>query len=418
LAQELQTFLPHSQPPSTKQSQPHHSMKFINTLSSRRILSVIATAAAIGGCRPTESPRFTPGPAVLALDDEAADDEVRQLWHDLQQQIDAELLNRCGTPLAPIVFGDPAADRARLKLGAAVYAARCQQCHGVNGDGTGAAAEYLSPKPRDYTQGIFKFTSTPYGAKPRRSDLLQTLRRGVTGTSMPSFDDLSPEDLEAVVDYVIFLSQRGELQNELVMMAQDEEELDPAYIDETVAGIVERWHEAQSKLVMPLTPMPAFTEETIAKGHELFLKQACNKCHGVNGRGGSMGNVEIGKDSWGNSAAAADLTSGMFRGGGRPIDIYRRIHSGINGTPMPAFSEVFAKEPDNVWYLVHFIRDTGERRRRNLPPLDDSTATPTPTMPPAPADAPTGAPAAKPAEEPAESSAQTTFLPLPSHPGS
>jgi hypothetical protein len=144
----------------------------------------------------------------------------------------------------------------------------------------------------------------------------------------------------------------------------------------------------------------------------------------VNGRGGSLGNVEIGKDSWGHSAAAADLTSGMFRGGGRPIDIYRRIYSGINGTPMPAFSDVFAKQPDDVWYLVHFIRDTGERRRRNLPPLEDSTATPptaTATATPSPADAPAGEPAAKSAEEPSDSSsssAQTTFLTLPSHPGS
>lgn len=391
-------------------------MKLSITLTSRKILSVIAAVAAISGCRPTEPSQFTSSPEVAALDDEAADDEERKLWHDLQQQIEAELLKRCGTPSAPIVFGDPEADRVRLQLGAAVFAARCQQCHGVNGDGTGVAAQYLSPKPRDYTKGIFKFTSTPYGAKPRRSDLLQSLRRGVTGTSMPSFKDLAPEDLEAVVDYVIFLSQRGELQNELVLMAQDDEELDPAYIDETVAGIAERWHEAQSQLVMPLTPMPAFTQETVAKGHELFLKQACNKCHGVNGRGGSLGNVEIGKDSWGNNAAAADLTSGMFRGGGRPIDIYRRIHSGINGTPMPGFNEVFAKQPDDVWYLVHFIRDTGERRRRNLPPLDDTITQPTAT--PAPAETPPSEPAAEPAEKPVDSSPQTTFRTLPSHPGS
>ena len=101
---------------------------------------------------------------------------------------------------------------------------------------------------------------------------------------MPSFADLSPEDLNAVVDYVIFLSQRGELENELALLAQDEEELDPEYVDEIVTGILDRWHEAQAQLVMPLTPMPPFTEESIAKGRELFLGQACNKCHGTNGR--------------------------------------------------------------------------------------------------------------------------------------
>lgn len=359
-----------------------HRMKLFAPLSSRTTCSVIVLLAFMGGCRPAERPQFTPSADVLALDDEAADDEERKIWQDLQRDIEKELAKRTGTPQAPIALADAEASAAQLKLGGEVYAQRCQQCHGVNGDGLGVAAEFLSPRPRDYTKGIFKFTSTPYGAKPRRSDLLATLRRGVTGTSMPSFDDLSPEDLNAVVDYVIFLSQRGELQNELVMMAQDEEEIAPEYVDESVTGIVDRWKEAQTQLVMPQTPMPQFSAETVAKGQELFLKQACNKCHGTNGRGGSMGGVEIGMDSWGQKAAAADLTSGMFRGGGRPIDIYRRIYSGINGTPMPAFNEVFAKEPDDIWYLVHFIRETGERRRRNLPPLEEP-AIPAPATTPA-----------------------------------
>ncbi|MGD9635553.1 MAG: cytochrome c [Pirellulales bacterium] len=393
-------------------------MKFFSTLPSGTIFCVFVLLAALSGCRPAERPQFTPSADVLALDDEAADDEERKLWHDLQQKIDKELLKRTGTPQSPISLSDPEANAAQLKLGAEVYATRCQQCHGVNGDGLGVAAGYLSPRPRDYTKGIFKFTSTPYGAKPRRSDLIATLRRGVTGTSMPSFDDLSPEDLSAVVDYVIFLAQRGELQNELVMLAQDEEAIESEYVDESVAGILERWHEAQSQLVMPLTPMPPFTAETVAKGQELFLKQACNKCHGANGRGGSMGGVEIGMDSWGHKAAAADLTSGMFRGGGRPIDIYRRIYSGINGTPMPAFNEVFAKQPDDIWYLVHFIRETGERRRRNLPPLEEPAVPATTPAEEAPANQPAPEPtdATKAAQENVDTPARAASLVLPSHP--
>jgi hypothetical protein len=120
----------------------------------------------------------------------------------------------------------------------------------------------------------------------------------------------------------------------------------------------------------------------------------------------ALGNIEIGKDSWGHMSPAADLTSGMFRGGGRPIDIYRRIHSGINGTAMPAFDQVFAQEPDNIWHLVHFIRDTGERRRRNLPPVEESTATPAPATP-TPADVPAGAPLGSPAEPATQSTAHT-----------
>jgi mono/diheme cytochrome c family protein len=317
-----------------------------------------------------------------SLINDAESDEDRELWRDLQKQIEAELAKRCGTPFSPIVFGDPEADRTTLQLGAQVYAYRCQSCHAVDGNGLGQVAGYLNPKPRDYTKGIFKFTSTPLGAKPRRADLVRTLRRGVTGTSMPAFDELDPKELNAVVDYVIYLSQRGELERELILLGQDEGQIESEYVQDIIDTIRTSWQEAQSQLVMPLTPMPPMTSETIAKGRDLYLQQACNKCHGVDGRGGLAGNIDVGKDAWGHEAAAADLTSGMFRGGGRPIDLYRRINTGINGTPMPSFAAAFANEPDNVWYLVHFVRDLGERRRRNLPPGLSTTEQPTPPAEP------------------------------------
>lgn len=348
------------------------------------LVGLLSVELNLVGCRPQAVPQFTPSAEVKSLTELAEDDADRQRWVDLQKQIESELTKQFGTPTAPVAFGvaptnqkQLEADQKRLQLGAEVFAYRCQQCHGVNGDGKGTLAKYLRPAPRDYTKGIFKFTSTPYGAKPRRADIIRTLQRGVTGTSMPTFGNLSPEELDAVADYVIHLSQRGEMEQELVMLAQDEEELDPELVKESADTVLGRWKEAQSELVMPLTPMPPMTPETIAKGHELFLKQVCNKCHGVDGRGGLAGNIEVGKDAWGQTAAAADLTSGMFRGGGRPIDIYRRIYSGINGTPMPGFADVFAKDPDAIWYLVHYVRDTGERRRRNLPPVEPA-ATPAP----------------------------------------
>lgn len=362
--------------------------------TARMWLYGLLSAVLFVGCRPQEAPRFTPSEEVRSLVEFSEDAEDRQVWEGLQAQIEAELTKRCGTPLAPVVFDNPEADRTQLLRGAEVYAYRCQPCHGVDGNGLGPVADYLNPKPRDYTKGIFKFTSTPYGSKPRRSDLLQTLRRGVTGTSMPSFDDLSPDDLEAVVDYVILLSQRGELERELALLAQDEEELDPEFVQESVDVIQNKWTDASSQLVMPITLMPPMTPETIAKGQELYVQQVCNKCHGLDGRGGLAGNIEIGKDSWGHETAAADLTSGMYRGGGRPIDIYRRIYSGINGTPMPGFAQAFSEEPDNVWYLVHFVRDMGERRRRNLPPGVG------PAQQPSPENEPTGNPTSQPESQP------------------
>lgn len=349
-------------------------MRQVVRIVSGKWASLLCVLVFVVGCRPPQILQFTPSAELRSMTDGIEDPEEKSILQKLQQQIETEMVDRFGKPAKPIVFGDPKADRATLEHGAEVYAYRCAQCHGVNGDGKGAVAQYLVPPPRDYTKGIFKFTSTPYGSKPRHSDLVNTLRRGIRGTSMPTFDDLDPADLAAVVDYVIYLSQRGELEQKMVAIAKDDEALPPEAIQGAIDDIASRWKEAQSQTVMPLTAMPAMTPETVARGRELYFQQVCNKCHGLDGRGGLSGGIDIGADSWGHKGAAADLTSGMYRGGGRPIDIYRRIYSGINGTPMPGFSQVFANDPDNIWYLVHYVRDLGERRRRNQPPPKDPMA--------------------------------------------
>ena len=82
------------------------------------------------------------------------------------------------------------------------------------------AASYMIPKPRNYLLGIFKFTSTTYGSKPLREDLIRTVRRGVRGTSMPAFPLLPPKDLEAVINYVQALTRRGELDTKLAEQAE------------------------------------------------------------------------------------------------------------------------------------------------------------------------------------------------------
>lgn len=362
---------------------------------------LVALLSSAIGCTRSEPPKFMPSADVTALMSARTTEDEKKLGLELQTAIAKELATRCGTPLQPKALANSELSDDQLVAGAAIFERRCQPCHGTSGDGNGPLAKYLKPLPRDYSKGLFKFTSTPYGSKPRRADLVRTLRRGVTGTSMPSFADLSPDDLEAVVDYVIYLSQRGEFEHELASLAEQEDEVNADAAKALAQAVVDRWKEAQPQLVMPITPMPAFTPESIAKGQELFKSQACNKCHGLDGRGGSFGGLEVGKDVWGHEAAAADLTSGMFRGGGRPIDIYRRIYSGISGTPMPGFAQNFSKSPDDIWYLVHFIRDMGERRRRNLPPLKLPAASPPPVEAPAqpPAAEPTDPEAAQKAAE-------------------
>lgn len=278
-------------------------------------------------------------------------------------------------------------DRKQLQRGREVYHRYCASCHGNSGDGNGEAARYMQPKPRDYRKGVFKFTSTSYASKPRRQDLIRTIRRGAKGTSMPSFRWMSYDDIEALVDYVMMLSFRGQMEYEMLQFLLrvgveeyqlEDGSLDPYLALDAIDKVVGEWDAADQELILPATIEPPYNEETIELGRQAFQKQACAQCHGKDGRG-QQGWLDpdfiaeqdalppekrekINYDTWGHIAPAADLTMGMLHGGRRPIDVYRRIYNGIYGTPMPGFKNNFADSPDTIWHLAHFIISITEGR--------------------------------------------------------
>jgi Cytochrome C oxidase, cbb3-type, subunit III len=140
-----------------------------------------------------------------------ADSGQRQQFRDLE----ATLLELFGTPKEPRVNEIDDQLKEMLKLedehlerGSRLYRVHCLHCHGVAGNGRGPTAPFVNPHPRDYRLGKFKFTSTKGGneRKPRRADLLRTLREGIESTSMPSFGLLPEDELEDLVSYVIHLS--------------------------------------------------------------------------------------------------------------------------------------------------------------------------------------------------------------------
>ncbi|MFX8817212.1 cytochrome c, partial [Acinetobacter baumannii] len=68
---------------------------------------------------------------------------------------------------------------------------------------------------RDFRSGLFKFVTTPYSPndrRARREDIYRTLVQGLEGSSMPSFNVLPDEDLQAMTSYVIYLSLRGDVE--------------------------------------------------------------------------------------------------------------------------------------------------------------------------------------------------------------
>src|SRR5204862_6490255 len=60
------------------------------------------------------------------------------------------------------------------------------------------------------------------------------------------------------------------------------------------------------------------------------------------------------------SIFAADLhQSWRFRGGGSAADIYRRLRTGLDGTPMPSFSDLIDQKfltDEQLWRLAQYVR--------------------------------------------------------------
>ncbi len=311
-----------------------------------------------------------------------------------------------------------------LTHGRMLYAEHCQHCHGVAGDGQGPTAPYLNVRPRDYRRGVFKFTSTKVDMKAQRGDLARVVEEGIPGTYMPSFKLLKAVESQAIIEYVLFLSMRGETElklsgnlgtdysieevasrvkngeteakitEEFVKRAQ-EGEFDEAIAD-TSEQMINQWLAAQAPeaVIAPTEKRYLSDADSVQRGRELFLSANlnCVACHGETGLGDGAQtysittntvtkkpNVEPGLfDDWGNKIKPRNLRLGMYRGGRRPIDIYSRIEAGIKGTPMSAFGAKMTEQ--QKWDLVNYILQMPHEPRA---PGAGSTS-PTPSTSPAP----------------------------------
>jgi mono/diheme cytochrome c family protein len=285
----------------------------------------------------------------------------------------------------------------------------CLHCHGVSGDGNGPTARFLNPRPRDYRQGVFKFKSTQAPMKPSHSDLVRIMKDGIPGTYMPSFVLLGEEKLGLMADYVRWLSIRGELEIQLynefsgtgalakdasrtvsesagkVKKADVEAELMKTIneelattVEERASDIAETWVTAElpESVLIPSIKRTPPSKESLERGRQLYLSQVqgkktqCADCHGPAGRGDGPNTEQFWPipgtlperkyevvglhDEWKFPQQPRNLTRGVYRGGRRPIDIYRRIYSGIRGTQMPGFGGTVLKD-EEIWDLVNYV---------------------------------------------------------------
>ena len=292
-----------------------------------------------------------------------------------------------------------------------LYREHCVQCHGITGDGKGPTASFLNPYPRDFRMGRFKFKSTPLGKAPTDEDLSRIIRNGIPGTAMPSFKTLSPEEVESLIDYVKYLSIRGQVERRLMseIDSMDGDPLldlslvaDPETDDEEKREIFEeqlytlvgefcseetigRWLDTDEKISeVPAAPVSYDLESSdhkslVETGQALFRGKAnCAQCHGGTGLGdGQTEDHDEWTKDWLNTPGVdpnfpesyqhfidvgalrprkirpRNLRMPVFRGGNRSDDIYRRIANGIEGTPMPSSPTLTS---DEIWALVAYVR--------------------------------------------------------------
>lgn len=212
--------------------------------------------------------------------------------------------------------------------GKALYGRYCLSCHGALGDGRGESAEWLSVKPRDFRQGVFKWRSTPSGSLPLISDLDKRILQGVYGTSMPPWYPIGHKGRLDLIAYIQTFSPR--------------------------------WQSEQPQAAIEIPAEPAYTQASAERGRAVYETNECAKCHGEEGRGDGPSSTTL-RDDWGNPILPYDLTKGHLKGGNTATDIYRVFMTGLSGTPMPSFSR--AIQGDDAWDLVHYIQSLSRKAK-------------------------------------------------------
>jgi cytochrome c oxidase cbb3-type subunit I/II len=218
--------------------------------------------------------------------------------------------------------------QAASAVGEKVYLESCAACHGERGDGKGPEASRLKTKPRDFTGGIYKFRTTPSGSLPLDQDILRTITQGVRGTSMLGQLHLSEQERWAVVQYLKTFSRR--------------------------------FKEQKAGEAIAIPPAPSSSSKLIGRGRAKYEEAGCAQCHGPTGKGDVPSAQDL-KDEWGNPIPAADLTVKPFKSGSDPRDLYRTLSTGLNGTPMPSYSDAFT--PEERWALVFYVLSIATREQ-------------------------------------------------------
>ena len=246
------------------------------------------------------------------------------------------------------------AERERTDMSAAdLYALHCSACHGTKGDGNGQAARHQFPRPRDLRNEHFRLVSTDTG-NPTSEDLETVIERGMPGTSMKSFENLSENDRRLLADEVSRLRREGIRDRYIDTLKEMEEEV----IEEDVQEFVDSYSVPGEVVRVPdIGPADSLM---IAKGRDVYRQCGCAPCHGDDGTGDQR--IPL-FDERQQTSPSRDLVNEPFKGGHEPKSVYLRILLGMPGSPHPATK---ALTQEQLVDLVHYCRSLSREPKRAL----------------------------------------------------
>lgn len=253
-----------------------------------------------------------------------------------------------------------------LAKGKTVFQINCASCHGALGKGDGPAAMALNPRPRNFTEGYWR-----YGSGLAR--VVRTITEGSPGTGMASFAMLPLEDRIAAAHYVrSFATNPGEDKPEdlawLVPAGQPQGgDTTAAESTGVAAGTapsgpsipIEKAMAALAEAEPPVGTAASTAEG--GPGAELYA-QRCASCHGASGQGGVRVRM------LGSAPYAYVVTRSLGAARGDWAANYpafeRLVVSGIPGFIMPANGDLSREELRDLYAYTQRLRARQEPASR------------------------------------------------------
>lgn len=239
----------------------------------------------------------------------------------------------------------------RRELAARLFAEHCAACHGPAGEADGRVAASLFPPPRRFSDGRLRLTSARDG-RPVREDIAATLRRGMPGSAMPSWEWLGDEAVEALAGHVLELVELGAERRFEVEALAAGEALDLSGARERATQLVH----AGPQFAAPARVTP--NAGVLARGKALY-RETCARCHGEDGRGLGL------EPRWNEDGSLnwpRDFTAGALKGGASFEALATRIACGMPGSAMPAFELPQADLAALATYTASLIPQASEER--------------------------------------------------------